>query len=123
VLAAALGDCVGLVNLIGALAPQLRRNFRNYRLDGVVGPIVRVEAGFSDVMAAYAGPAHLRAWAWLVVIVQHAPTHPATPQPRVPVGRPISLGRSAGKGSHPPVARLWGKNRRQAPGARMVVTG
>ena len=57
--AAQLGDGVGLVNLIGALAPQLRRNFRNYRLDGVVGPIVRMEAGFSDVMAAYADPARL----------------------------------------------------------------
>ena len=57
--AAQLGDCVGIVNLIGALAPQLRRNFRNYRLDGVVGPIVRVEAGLRDVMAAYADPARL----------------------------------------------------------------
>ena len=35
--AAQLGDCVGVVNFIAALEPQLRRNFRNYRLDGLVG--------------------------------------------------------------------------------------
>lgn len=55
-MAAQLGDCVGIVNFIGALVPQLRRNFRNYRLDQLVGPIVQVEAGFTDVMAAYADP-------------------------------------------------------------------
>ena len=37
-MAAQLGDCVGIVNFIAALEPQLRRNFRNYRLDGLVGP-------------------------------------------------------------------------------------
>lgn len=55
-MAAQLGDCVGVVNFIGALVPQLRRNFRNYRLDQLVGPIVQVEAGFTDVMAAYGDP-------------------------------------------------------------------
>jgi allantoin racemase len=55
-MAAQLGDCVGIVNFIDALVPQLRRNFRNYRLDQLVGPIVQVEAGFTDVMAAYADP-------------------------------------------------------------------
>ena len=55
-MAAQLGDRVGIVNFIGALVPQLRRNFRNYRLDALVGPIVQVEAGFTDVMAAYADP-------------------------------------------------------------------
>jgi allantoin racemase len=55
-MAAQLGDCVGVVNFIGELVPQLRRNFRNYRLDQLVGPIVQVEAGFTDVMAAYADP-------------------------------------------------------------------
>lgn len=55
-MAAQLGDCVGIVNFIEALVPQLRRNFRNYRLDALVGPIVQVEAGFTDVMAAYADP-------------------------------------------------------------------
>ena len=55
-MAAQLGDCVGIVNFIDALAPQLRRNFRNYRLDQLVGPIVQVEAAFTDVMAAYADP-------------------------------------------------------------------
>ena len=43
--AAQLGDCVGIVNFIAALEPQLRRNLRNYRLDRLVGPIVQVEAG------------------------------------------------------------------------------
>ncbi|MFC7361045.1 aspartate/glutamate racemase family protein [Nocardioides astragali] len=55
-MAAQFGDCVGIVNFIGALVPQLRRNFRNYRLDQLVGPIVQVEAGFTDVMAAYDNP-------------------------------------------------------------------
>jgi allantoin racemase len=54
--AAQLGDCVGIVNFIAALEPQLRRNLRNYRLDALVGPIVQVEAEFHDVMAAYAAP-------------------------------------------------------------------
>jgi allantoin racemase len=58
-MAAALGDCVGIVNFIGALEPQLRRNMRNYRLDGVLGPITQVEAAFGDVMAAYADPGPL----------------------------------------------------------------
>lgn len=55
-MAAQLGDCIGIVNFIEALAPQLRRNFRSYRVDRLVGPIVQVEAGFADVMAAYAQP-------------------------------------------------------------------
>lgn len=55
-MAAALGTCVGIVNFIAALEPQLRRNLRNYRLDQLVGPIVQVEAGFGDVMVAYAEP-------------------------------------------------------------------
>lgn len=55
-MAAQLGDCIGIVNFIGALVPQLRRNLRSYRLDQLVGPVVQVEAGFTDVMAAYADP-------------------------------------------------------------------
>jgi allantoin racemase len=54
--AAALGDCVGIVNFIAALEPQLRRNARTYRLDALLGPVVQVEAAFHDVMAAYADP-------------------------------------------------------------------
>jgi allantoin racemase len=54
--AAQLGDCVGIVNFIAALEPQLRRNLRNYRLDSLVGPIVQVPAQFTDIMAAYADP-------------------------------------------------------------------
>jgi allantoin racemase len=55
-MAAQLGDCVGIVNFIEALVPQLRRNFRNYRLDQLLGPIVQVGAVFTDVMAAYDDP-------------------------------------------------------------------
>jgi allantoin racemase len=55
-MAAMLGDRVGIVNFIAALEPQLRRNLRTYRLDSLVGPIVQVEAAFTDVMAAYADP-------------------------------------------------------------------
>ncbi len=58
-MAGALGDRVGIVNFIGALEPQLRRNMRNYRLDQLLGPIVQVGAEFTDVMAAYADPAPL----------------------------------------------------------------
>ncbi|MGZ4493373.1 MAG: aspartate/glutamate racemase family protein [Nocardioides sp.] len=57
--AAALGDCIGIVNFIAALEPQLRRNARTYRLDALLGPVVQVEAAFHDVMAAYADPAGL----------------------------------------------------------------
>jgi allantoin racemase len=60
-MASMLGDRVGIVNFIAELEPQLRRNLRNYRLDQLVGPIVQVEAGFTDVMAAYAEPAPLLA--------------------------------------------------------------
>lgn len=55
-MAAQLGECVGIVNFIAALVPQVRRNLRNYRLDSLVGPILQVEAEFHDVMAAYAEP-------------------------------------------------------------------
>lgn len=58
-MAAQLGDCVGIVNFIAALEPQLRRNMRNYGLDRIVGPITQVDAQFTDVMAAYAEPAPL----------------------------------------------------------------
>ncbi|ABL79744.1 MULTISPECIES: aspartate/glutamate racemase family protein [unclassified Nocardioides] len=60
-MASMLGDRVGIVNFIAALEPQLRRNLRNYRLDSLVGPIVQVEAAFTDVMAAYADPGPLLA--------------------------------------------------------------
>jgi allantoin racemase len=60
-MAAMLGDRVGIVNFIAALEPQLRRNLRNYRLDGLVGPIVQVDAAFTDVMAAYDEPGPLLA--------------------------------------------------------------
>ncbi|MCD4526568.1 aspartate/glutamate racemase family protein [Nocardioides sp. cx-173] len=55
-MAGMLGDCVGIVNFIAALEPQLRRNLRDYRLDSLVGPITQVDAAFTDVMAAYADP-------------------------------------------------------------------
>lgn len=55
-MAAQLGDRVGIVNFIAELEPQLRRNMRNYGLDALVGPITQVAAGFTDVMAAYADP-------------------------------------------------------------------
>lgn len=55
-MAATLGATVGIVNFIGALEPQLRRNLQTYGLGGVVGPIRQVAADFTDVMAAYAAP-------------------------------------------------------------------
>lgn len=58
-MAGMLGDCVGIVNFIAALEPQLRRNLRHYRLDSLVGPVTQVDAQFTDVMAAYDDPAPL----------------------------------------------------------------
>lgn len=55
-MASTLGSTVGIVNFIGALEPQLRRNMRTYGLDAVVGPIRQVAAEFTDVMRAYAEP-------------------------------------------------------------------
>jgi Asp/Glu/hydantoin racemase len=60
-MASTLGSTVGIVNFIGALEPQLRRNLRTYGLDQVVGPIRQVAAEFTDVMAAYAAPEGLLA--------------------------------------------------------------
>jgi allantoin racemase len=57
--AATLGDCVGIVNFIGAIGPQLRRNIGGYGLGQLLGPIVQVEAAFTDVMSAYDDPAPL----------------------------------------------------------------
>lgn len=55
-LAATLGSCVAIVNFIAELVPQLRRNMRTYGFGELLGPIVQVEAGFTDIMAAYADP-------------------------------------------------------------------
>lgn len=55
-IASTLGTPVGIVNFIGALEPQLRRNLLGYGLDRLVGPIVQVAAEFTDVMSAYAAP-------------------------------------------------------------------
>lgn len=55
-MASTLGNPVGIVNFIAALEPQLRRNMRDYGLDGVLGPITQVDAGFTDVMAAFDAP-------------------------------------------------------------------
>ena len=55
-MAGMLGDCVGIVNFIAALEPQLRRNLHSYRLDALVGPITQVDAAFTDVMDAYDDP-------------------------------------------------------------------
>lgn len=54
--ASEFGDKVGIVNFIGALEPQLRRNFGHYGFGELVGPIVQVAAEFTDVMQAYADP-------------------------------------------------------------------
>lgn len=58
-IAATLGDRVGIVNFIEALEPQLRRNMRNYGLSELVGPIAQVDAAFSDVKAGYTNPGPL----------------------------------------------------------------
>ena len=58
-MATMLGERVGFVNFNAVLEPHLRRSLRNYRLEDVVGPIVQVEAEFTDVMAAFTEPAPL----------------------------------------------------------------
>lgn len=60
-MAAMLGGQVGIVNFIAELEPQLRRNVRTYGLEGIVGPIVQVDAAFTDIMAAWADPEPLLA--------------------------------------------------------------
>lgn len=54
--AATVGRTAGIVNFIGALQPQLRRNMATYGLAAVLGPIVQVDAAFTDVMGAYGNP-------------------------------------------------------------------
>jgi allantoin racemase len=54
--AATLAPNVGIVNFIEALHPQLRRNMQLYGFGDIVGPIVAIERGFDDVMAAYSNP-------------------------------------------------------------------
>ncbi len=58
-MATMLGERVGFVNFNAVLEPHLRRSLRDYRLEDVVGPIVQVEAEFTDVMAAFTEPAPL----------------------------------------------------------------
>jgi allantoin racemase len=55
-IAATLGARVGIVNFIEALQPQLRRNARDYGLDGLLGPVVTINANFSQIADAYERP-------------------------------------------------------------------
>jgi allantoin racemase len=57
--AATLGSRVGIVHFISELRDQIRRNVRSYGFSDLVGPVVQVDAGFRDVMSAYAAPAGL----------------------------------------------------------------
>lgn len=54
--AATLAPKVGVVNFIGHLAPQLRRNAASYGLGDLLGPVIQIEAGFRDVAAGYSDP-------------------------------------------------------------------
>ncbi|MGN7247447.1 aspartate/glutamate racemase family protein [Janibacter anophelis] len=58
-MAGQLGRRVGIVNFIGELEPQLRRNMEVYGLDRIVGPIRQVGRAFTDVMSAYDDPGPL----------------------------------------------------------------
>lgn len=53
-LASTLGDRVGIVNFIEPLALQLRRNARLYGLGELLGPVIQIDAQFTDILAAYA---------------------------------------------------------------------
>ena len=54
--AATLAPRVGIVNFIDALQPQLRRNMATYGFGDLVGPIVSIGRGFSDIVSAYENP-------------------------------------------------------------------
>jgi allantoin racemase len=91
-MAAMLGERVGFVNFNAILEPHLRRSLRNYRLEDVVGPIVQVEAEFTDVMAAYAAPAPL------VEAFQRAARRAAAEGATVIVAGRLTGGRRSGPG-------------------------
>jgi allantoin racemase len=57
--ASQLGNRVGIVHFIPELRDQIRRNMRNYGFADLMGPVVQVDARFSDVMSAYGDPAGL----------------------------------------------------------------
>jgi allantoin racemase len=57
--AASLAPRVGIVSFIDALRPQLRRNAELYGLGELLGPIIGIDASFSDVTAGYANPGPL----------------------------------------------------------------
>ncbi|MGI5232215.1 aspartate/glutamate racemase family protein [Actinoallomurus sp. CA-142502] len=59
--AATLAPTVGIVNFIDALQPQLHRNMRDYGFGEIVGPIVSIGRGFTDIVSAYDDPAPLLA--------------------------------------------------------------
>lgn len=54
--ASMLGDCVGVVNFIDALVPQITRNAKLYGLGDLLGPFVKIEAEFGDLMGAHDDP-------------------------------------------------------------------
>jgi allantoin racemase len=51
-----VGDKAGIVAFITDLEPLVRRTLDNYGLGQLVGPYVRIEAVFDDIMAAYDDP-------------------------------------------------------------------
>lgn len=58
-IAATLAPRVGIVNFIEALGPQLRRNAESYGLGHLLGPVIKIPAGFNDVTAGYQNPVPL----------------------------------------------------------------
>lgn len=54
--ASLLGDRVGVVNFIEGLESQIRRNARVYGLHDILGPMVKIEAEFGDLMGAHDDP-------------------------------------------------------------------
>ncbi len=57
--ASTIGSSVGIVHFIPQLRDQIRRNMRTYGFGDLLGPVVKVDAAFHDIMAAYAEPAGL----------------------------------------------------------------
>lgn len=55
--ASMLGDRVGVVNFIDVLVPQITRNMKLYGLGDLLGPFVKMEAEFGDLMGAHDDPA------------------------------------------------------------------
>lgn len=55
-MASMLGNRIGIINFLEPLADELRHNAKRYGLGEKLGPIVRIDAGFDEILAGFANP-------------------------------------------------------------------